>query len=139
MAEIKTKATNQNVKDFLNAVEPVKKREDGFKLLEIFEKTTGERPVMWRNSMVGFGVYHYKSEKSSQEGDWPLVAFSPRKQNLTLYIMAGNKDNPLLKKLGKHKTSAGSCLYINSLNDVDVNLLPELIKTSYEYTKKINN
>ncbi len=138
MGEIKTKATNQNVKDFLNAVEPVKKREDGFKLLEIFEKTTGERPVMWGSSMVGFGVYHYKSERSSQEGDWPLVAFSPRKQNLTLYIMHGNTENPLLSKLGKHKTGMG-CLYINKLDDVDVNLLPELIKTSYEYTKKINN
>lgn len=75
--------------------------------------------------MVGFGKYHYKSERSRQEGDWPLAAFSPRKQNLTLYVMAGNKDNPLLAKLGKHKTSVG-CLYINKLADVDIKVLEKL-------------
>src|SRR5687768_5943397 len=136
MAELKTKRTDHSVKDFLNTIEPKQKREDGFALLELFEKVTGEKAVMWGDSMVGFGTYHYKSERSRQEGDWPIVAFSPRKQNLTLYVMTGNKDNPALKKLGKHKTSVG-CLYINNLADVDIKLLPNLIKTSYDYTKKM--
>lgn len=138
MAELKTKPTNQSAKDFLNSIEPQEKREDGFALLELFEKVTGEKPVMWGTSIVGFGMYHYKSERSSQEGDWPLVAFSPRKQNLTLYVMAGNKDNPALAKLGKHKTSVG-CLYINKLADVDTKLLEDIVKTSYRYTKDLYN
>lgn len=138
MAELKTKPTNNSVKDFLHSIEPEGKRKDGFALLELFERVTGDKAVLWGESIVGFGMYHYKSERSKQEGDWPIVGFSPRKQNLTLYIMAGNKDNPLLKKLGKHKTSVG-CLYINNLGDVDTAIVEKLIKTSYEYTKKIYN
>jgi hypothetical protein len=109
MAEPKTKSTRQNVKDFLNAIEPEQKRKDGLMLLELFTKVTGEKAVMWGSSIVGFGAYHYKSEKSAQEGDWFLVGFSPRKQNLTLYIMHGNdKNQDAIAKLGKYKTSAGS-------------------------------
>lgn len=137
MAELKTKATTQNVRDFLNNVEPEGKRKDGFALLELFEKITGERAVIWGTSIVGFGMYHYKSERSSQEGDWPLTGFSPRKQNLTLYLMSGftqNKD--LLSKLGKHKTSVG-CLYINRLSDVDMSLLTKLIDKSFRQMKKM--
>ncbi len=138
MSEIKTKVTNKNPKDFINSIEPEQKRKDALVLLEMFEKVTKEKAVMWGESIVGFGKYHYKSERSTQEGDWMLVAFSPRKQNLTLYIMAGNKDSTdLLKKLGKHKTSVG-CLYINSLADVDQTVLPELIKRSYDFMKKAN-
>ena len=103
----------------------------------MFKKITGEKPVMWGSSIVGFGMYHYKSERSAQEGDWLLTGFSPRKQNLTIYVMAGNKDNPELKKLGKHKTSVG-CLYVNKLSDVDQTVLEKLIKTSFEYMKKTN-
>jgi len=139
MGEPKTKATVQNVKDFLSKVEPETKRLDSFTLLEMFEKVTGEKAVMWGASIVGFGKYHYKSERSSQEGDWMLVGFSPRKQNLTLYIMHGNKDNPALEKLGKHKTSGGSmggCLYINKLSDVDIKVLEKIIRDSYEFMKK---
>lgn len=135
MAELKTKATTQDPKEFLNSIEPELKRKEGFVLLELFEKVTGENPVMWGTSIVGFGKYHYKSERSSQEGDWPLVGFSPRKANLTLYVMHGNKDNSELKKLGKHKTSVG-CLYINKLADVDIEVLKKIIKTAYEYMKK---
>ena len=139
MAELKTKATSQKAEDFLKTIEPEEKRKDGFTLLEMFRGVTGEKPVMWGTSIVGFGMYHYKSERSSQEGDWPLVGFSPRKQNLTLYIMAGNKDSlDLLKKLGKHKTSVG-CLYINKLSDVDQAVLTKLIKKSFDYMKKTNN
>ncbi len=135
MAELKTKATTQDPKEFLNSIEPELKRKDGFELLELFEKVTSEKPVMWGSSIVGFGKYHYKSERSSQEGDWPLVGFSPRKANLTLYVMHGNKDNTELEKLGKHKTSVG-CLYINKLVDIDIDVLKKIIKTSYEYMKK---
>ncbi len=140
MAELKTQATNNSVKDFLDTIEPKEKREDGFALLEMFKKVTGEEAVMWGTSIVGFGKYHYKSERSSQEGDWMLVGFSPRKQNLTLYVMAGNRENPLMEKLGKHKTSGGmgGCLYINHLSEVDTKILETLIKTSYDYMKKMN-
>src|SRR3990167_5825601 len=125
MSELKTKPTQQSAKDFLNTVEPEEKRNDGLALLALFQKVTGEKAVMWGSSIVGFGMYLYKSERSTQEGDWPLVGFSPRKQNLTLYIMHGNESNgALLKKLGKHKTSVG-CLYINRLADVDTKVLAE--------------
>lgn len=138
MAELKTKETDQNPKDFLNKVEPEQKRKDSFVLLELFKKVTGEDAVMWGSSIVGFGKYHYKSERSTQEGDWPLVGFSPRKQNLTLYIMAGNKENKdVLAKLGKHKSSGG-CLYINKLSDVNQKVLASLLKSSFQYMKKIH-
>ena len=136
MAEPKTKATDKNPKDFLNTIEPEAKRKDSFILIEMFERITGEKPVMWGESMVGFGKYHYKSERSSQEGDWFLVGFSPRKQNLTLYIMHGNKDNTeMLAKLGKHKLGGG-CLYINKLSDVDQKIVAELIEKSFQFMKK---
>jgi hypothetical protein len=142
MAEQKTKVTNQNPKDFLKTVIPEQKRLDSLALLEMFEKITGEEPIMWGSSIVGFGKYHYKSEKSRQEGDWFLVGFSPRKQNITLYIMHGNdKSQELLAKLGKHKSSGGSmggCLYINKLSDVDQTILATLIDTSFQFTKKKN-
>jgi len=138
MAELKTKITQVDPKEFLETIESEQKKTDGFALLELFQKATGEKPVMWGESIVGFGKYHYKSEKSSQEGDWFLVGFSPRKQNITLYIMAGNADNPdLLAKLGKHKSSVG-CIYINKLADVDQAALTSLIKISYQYMKETN-
>jgi hypothetical protein len=151
MAEPKTKVTTQDPKDFLEKIEPEQKRLDSFVLLKMFEKVTGEKAVMWGSSIVGFGKYHYKSEKSSQEGDWMLVGFSPRKQNLTLYILHGNdkqglpskdgKNQQLLARLGKHKTSGGAmggCLYINKLADVDQTILAQLIKASFEFMKKTN-
>jgi len=141
MAELKTKTTTQSPKDFLNSVEPEEKKNDAFTLLEMFEKVTGETAVMWGTSIVGFGKYHYKSDKSTQQGDWFLVGFSPRKQNLTLYIMHGNDNSfALLEKLGKHKKSSGigGCLYINKLSDVDQTVLTKLIDTSFQYMKKKN-
>lgn len=138
MAELKTKATDQDPKDFLQTIEPEQKQKDGFALLELFKKVTGKDAVMWGSSIVGFGKYHYKSERSTQEGDWPLVGFSPRKQNLTLYIMHGNDGNTeLLTKLGKHKRGGG-CLYINKLSDVDEKVLAKLIKASFQYMKKMH-
>lgn len=138
MAELKTKATDQNPLDFLKTIEPEQKRADSLTLLKLFTQITGEKPVMWGSSIVGFGKYHYKSERSSQEGDWPLVGFSPRKQNLTLYIMHGNTDSTdLLAKLGKHKQSVG-CLYINKLADIDQKPLAELIKKSFKFMKNLH-
>lgn len=136
MSELKTIANNASVDDFINAVADETKRQDSFALVELFSKITGEKPKMWGSSIIGFGQYHYKSERSSQEGDWPLTGFSPRKQNLTLYITPGfDKYTNLLENLGKHKTSKG-CLYINKLSDVDQNVLEELIKASFTDMKQ---
>lgn len=137
MAELKTKRTNVNPKDFLNTIEPEQKRKDAFALLDLFEKVTKEKGVVWGTSIIGFGKYHYKSERSSQEGDWFYVGFSPRKQNLTLYIMHGNKDNKDLEKLGKCKTSMG-CLYVNKLSDLDQKILEKLIKNSFDFMKNVS-
>ncbi len=102
------------------------------------EEITGQKAQMWGTSIVGFGKYHYKSERSAQEGDWPLIGFSPRKQNLTLYMMTGFAEvQSLLEKLGKHKTSVG-CLYLKKLADVDLEILSKLIKNSYEQMRKIH-
>lgn len=139
MAELKTKPIKKSAEAFLKSIMPEAKRKDGFTLLEIFKKATGEEPVMWGTSIVGFGKYHYKSERSSQEGDWPLVAFSPRKQNLSIYALSyGGKDKyrDLLQKLGKHKMSVG-CLYINKLADVDLKILTRLVKECFKDNKKI--
>ncbi len=136
MGAIKTLVTDASVGDFINAVPDEVKRQDSFALLRMFTTITGQQPKMWGSSIIGFGQYHYKSDRSRQEGDWPLTGFSPRKQNLTLYIMPGFKDyQDLLKDLGKHKTSVG-CLYINKLADVDQKILEKLIKKSYLEMKK---
>jgi hypothetical protein len=138
MSEPKTKPTLQDPTEFLSSVEPEEKRRDGFALLEMMARITGEKAVMWGPNIVGFGSYRYKSERSRQEGDWPLVGFSPRKQNLTLYIMAGNQDNhEALARLGKHKSSVG-CLYLKRLSDVDQTVLASLIESSYASRKRMN-
>ncbi len=113
MSSIKTLVNDKDVLEFLNSTQDPKKREDSLVLLELFKKATGLKPKMWGASIVGFGLYHYKSERSRQEGDWPLTAFSPRKQSLTLYIMPGfEKYKPLLDRLGKYKTAV-SCISKN--------------------------
>lgn len=137
MSAIKTVVSDDSVEDFINLVESDSKRRDAFEILEMYEQLTGHVPKMWGSSMIGFGQYHYKSERSAQEGDWPLAAFSPRKQNLTLYIMPGFDDyDDLLSKLGKHKTSK-ACLYINKLSDIDTIILKQLIQRSYHDAKAI--
>lgn len=136
MSELKTKVNDADVNEFIDSVDNEQKKKDGFKLLEIFTRLTGEKPKMWGPSIIGFGQYHYKSERSKQEGDWLLTGFSPRKQALTLYIMHGLEDQAnLLEKLGKHKTGMG-CLYINKLEDVDQGILEKLIKKSYIHMKE---
>lgn len=132
MGELKTLENDGSVTDFINAVPEETKRQDSSVLLDMFKRVTGQEPRMWGTSMIGFGKYHYKSERSTQEGDWPLAAFSPRKKNLTLYFMQGF-DTLLaepLAKLGKHKTSK-SCLYINKLADVDVAVLEEVVRKGF--------
>jgi Domain of unknown function (DU1801). len=135
MAGNKTKPTNASVEDFLNQVESLKKREDAFRIKQIMEEVTEEKPVMWGPSIVGFGQYHYKYE-SGREGDFLIVGFSPRKTSLSLYLLGCMEASfdELFAKLGKHKTGA-SCLYINKLSDVDEQVLRELIKKSYDYMK----
>lgn len=137
MAELKTKVTNASVDDFLNAVEDEQKRADCFVIAKLMQQVTKAKPKMWGNSIVGFGAYHY-TYASGREGDWMLVGFSPRKSNITLYIMAGFEQYAdLMKKLGKH-TTGKSCLYIKSLADVDKSVLKALIKQSVEHIKATN-
>lgn len=139
MSELKTKRNDASVEAFLKGVEDEQKRKDAFVLLELFEQCCGVKAEMWGESMVGFGTYHYKYA-SGQEGDWMLVGFSPRKANLTLYLMVGAETHQiLLAKLGKHKTSKGSCLYINKLKDVDLEVLKEIITRSYQAMNKKYN
>lgn len=135
MSELKTKPNDQNVEEFLRKVESLTKREDSFKILELMREVSNEEPIMWGDSIIGFGSYHYKYE-SGREGDWFVTGFAPRKQNLTLYIMSGfDRYEELLKKLGKYKTGK-SCLYINKLKDVDTTILREIVSKSIEFVRK---
>ena len=138
MAEQKTKPTNQSVKEFLNKIPEPERRADCFAVAKIMEEITGEKPTMWGPSIVGFGSYRYKYA-SGREGDWPMMGFSPRKKDLTLFIMMGfEKHAELMEKLGKHSHSK-SCLYIKRLSDVHIPTLKKLIKIGLkelkEYTK----
>jgi hypothetical protein len=136
MAENKTRETDASVEAFLNAVPDERKRADSYAILKMMEEITGEEAKMWGDSIVGFGSYHYKYA-SGHEGDAPMAGFSPRKQSLTLYIIDGNHDsNDLFEKLGKYTTSK-ACLYIKKLDDVDLDVLREMIRRSYEHMKKL--
>lgn len=134
---MKTVQTDKPVLDFLNSVEHDKRREDSFKILEMMTEVSSEEPAMWGDSIVGFGNYTYEY-KSGRTGEWMYVGFSPRKQNLTLYIMDGFDGHAkLLGKLGKYKTGK-SCLYINKLEDIDQEVLRELIEKSVAHMKATN-
>lgn len=134
-AELKTKQTEASVDDFLNAIPDEQTRKDCFEIAKIMKQATKSEPKMWGTSIVGFGSYHYKGA-SGREGDWMLTGFSPRKQNLTLYIMAGfDRYEALLKKLGKFSTGK-SCLYIKKLADVDKKVLKELVSESVKVMKR---
>jgi hypothetical protein len=135
MAELKTKRNKGDVEAFLNSVPDEKKRRDSFTILELMKQVTGEEPKMWGDSIVGFGSYHYKYE-SGREGDWFVTGFSPRKQNLTIYIMSGfDEYDNLMSRLGKYKTGK-SCLYIKKIDDVDQDVLQELVKKSVEHMEE---
>jgi len=132
MAKLKTKLTDASVTDYLNAIENEQVRQDCFVIMEIMQDATKAKPQMWGDSIIGFGTYHYVYD-SGWEGDWPIISFSPRKQNITLYIMAGFEQyEELLAGLGKH-THAKSCLYIKRLSDIHLPTLVELIQASVEY------
>jgi Domain of unknown function (DU1801) len=138
MAELKTKLNDASVDKFLKNVKDEQARADCFQVLEIMKKVTKAEPKMWGTSIVGFGNYHYKYA-SGREGDWFITGFSPRKQNLTLYVMGGfNGHEDLLKRLGKHSLGVG-CLYIKKLADVDIKVLKELITKSAKQMKKLNS
>ncbi|MCE9521179.1 MAG: DUF1801 domain-containing protein [Alphaproteobacteria bacterium] len=135
MAESKTKPTKIDVGALLRKIADEEKRNDCAKLVDIMQKASKSPPVMWGTSIVGFGSYTYKYE-SGREGDWPIVGFSPRKQNLTLYIMPGFEDyGELLKKLGKHSTGK-SCLYVKRLADIDLGVLKTIVTRSVAAMKK---
>jgi hypothetical protein len=137
MAELKTKKTTVSPQKFVAAIKDERKRADAKELLKIFAEATDMKPAMWGASIVGYGSYHYESERSTQKGDWPLTGFSPRVQNLTIYIMPGFKDyGPELKKLGKHSISGGSCIYIKRVSDIHVPTLKTIIKKSVKEMKK---
>jgi Domain of unknown function (DU1801) len=130
LAIIKTKPTAASVEDFINTIKEEQKRKDSFVLLEMMKKATGEEPVLWSSSVIGFGIKRYKSPATGREVDWLQIGFSPRKANLSLYISVGIKEHAVaLKKLGKHKAGVG-CLYINKLDDIDIKVLKEMITAS---------
>jgi hypothetical protein len=134
MAENKTKANAKSVPEFLEQVEDPKKRADSLIIAELMEKLSGSKPKMWGDSIVGFGDYHYKYA-SGREGDWFQVGFSPRKQNLTIYIMGYLEFySDILEGLGKYKHGKG-CLYIKKLEDIDMDVLENLISTSIKRLK----
>lgn len=129
MTELKTTLSDKDPLDFLNTISDEKKRRDALTILRLMEDVTGYPAQIWGDNIVGFGKYRYRYA-SGQTGEWPLVAFSPRKQNLTLYIMAGFEQyESLMTRLGKHKTGK-SCLYINKIEDIDLNVLRELVRAS---------
>ena len=135
MADNKTQPTKASVTEFINAIDDREKRADARKVAAMMRKATGKRAQMWGPSIVGYGTYHYKYD-SGREGDFMMAGFSPRKQALTVYIMAGfPRFETLMKKLGKYKTGK-SCLYIKRLSDVDENVLQQLIDESVSYMRK---
>lgn len=134
MAEIKTKQTSADVAEFINAfADTDQKRKDSFELLNLMRDFTGFEPRMWGPSIIGFGSYHYKSDRSRQEGDWPLVGFSPRKAAISLYVYTGAPEHAhLLKDLGKFKIGK-ACIYIKKLSDINTDALRKLMKSTIDY------
>jgi hypothetical protein len=133
MAEAKTLPTGASVSDFLASVEPAGRREDGFELRELFDRVTDTDAVMWGPSMVGYGLHHYRYE-SGREGDWPVVAFSPRKASISLYGLQTPGAEELIERLGKVKVGAG-CLWIGRLTTVDRHVLEALVDRAWVRTR----
>jgi len=135
MAALKTKRNRKSVSKYINSVEHETRREDALALRDLMEQVTGMKAEMWGDSIVGFGRYSYQ-QKNGQKAEWPLTGFSPRKSATTLYIMPGfSSFDALLSKLGKHKTG-GSCLYINRLENVDLNVLRKIVQQSVSLMRK---
>ncbi len=137
MAELKTKLNDASVDDFLNAIKDEQVRQDCWAITEMMQQATKAEPKMWGPSIVGFGSRRYKYA-TGREGDWMQVAFSPRKQNITLYIATGFEErDDLLAKLGNHSCGKG-CVYIKRLSDVHLPTLKKLIKASVKHVVKTN-
>jgi hypothetical protein len=137
MSDLKTKATKASVGKFLRGIKDAQKKRDSLAIHDLMAQITGAKAEMWGTSIVGFGRYRYKYA-SGREGEWPIVGFSPRKQNLTVYIMSGFDGYPeLMKDLGKYKTGK-ACLYIKSLDDVHVPTLKRLIRKSVDHMRRNN-
>lgn len=136
MAELKTKQNDANVIEFINSfANSEQKRNDSLELLKLMQEFTGYEPKMWGASIIGFGSYHYKSERSSQQGDWPLVGFSPRKDAISLYVFTGAPEHEhLLKDLGKFKMGK-ACIYVKKLSDIHPEALKKIMKATIEYLK----
>ena len=135
MSELKTKPTDASVPAYLDGIADPVRRADCQQVVELMRRVTGHEPRIWGTGMIGFGTYRYKYA-TGREGDWPLSAFASRKDNLTIYLMAGAERFPaLLGKLGKHKTGK-SCLYLKRLSDVDVGVLEELVRSSVNQVRK---
>jgi len=137
MAEIKTKKTDASVVEFINAfADTEQKKKDSFELLKLMQDFTGFEPKMWGSTMIGFGSYHYKSDRSTQQGDWPLVGFSPRKAAISLYVYTGSDDHAyLLENLGKFKMGK-ACLYIKKLSDINQDQLKVIMGETIKHLKE---
>ncbi|SFK31947.1 DUF1801 domain-containing protein [Proteiniphilum acetatigenes] len=134
MAELKTKQHNADVHEFITSfADTEQKKKDSFDILELMQDCTGYEPKMWGDSIIGFGSYHYKSERSRQEGDWLLVGFSPRKAAISLYVYAGcPEQDDLLKELGKFKMGK-ACIYVKKLSDINQETLKKMIKSTIDF------
>jgi hypothetical protein len=137
MAELKTKQTEADVHEFINSfADTEQKRVDSFELLKLMQDVTGHEAKMWGPSMIGFGSYHYKSDRSRQEGDWPLVGFSPRKSAFSLYVYTGSSEHEhLLEDLGKFKMGK-ACIYIKKLSDINQDALRRLMKATIDFLQE---
>lgn len=136
MAELKTKKTKASPLAFVKTITDPERQRDARVLVRLFAEETGQKPTMWGTAIIGYGLYHYESERSRQQGDWPLAGFSPRKQYLALYLYAAGKHFPeLLKQLGPHSTSVG-CLYIKRLSETNLSVLRRLVRSAYREAKQ---
>ncbi len=136
MAELKTKQTEKDVHQFIKTfADTEQKQKDSFELLKLMQDFTGYEPKMWGASIIGFGKYHYKSERSSQQGDWPLVGFSPRKAAISLYVYTGQKEHEhLLNDLGKFKMGK-ACIYVRKLSDINTDALKKIMQATIDFLK----
>ncbi len=140
MAELKTKQNNADITEFVNSfADTEEKRKDSFELIKLMRDFTGQEPKMWGSSIIGFGSYHYKSERSRQEGDWPLIGFSPRKAAISLYVYTGAKEHEhLLEGLGKFKMGK-ACIYIRKLSDINQDVLRQVMKATIDFLQSKYN
>jgi len=136
MSTIKTKETDADVHEFIRTLAHTEqKRADSFTLLDLMSDATGYEPKLWGESIIGFGSYHYRSERSRQEGDWPLVGFSPRKSAISLYVFTGHPEHEhLLENLGKFKRGK-ACIYANKLADINLDALRKIITTTTDFLR----